>query len=101
MDTCLLNRSTYGILTDVTYRFFKTGFLLSSSVYCDKLQQWVPVLFTYIEDQKTESHSVHFRVLIKYVIKNIKVRDDQLLTLAQVVDYSAAQKISMYPKLRF
>jgi hypothetical protein len=32
-----------GLLSDVTYQFFKNGYLLSTSMFCEELLQWIPV----------------------------------------------------------
>ncbi|OAV86845.1 hypothetical protein PTTG_29701 [Puccinia triticina 1-1 BBBD Race 1] len=32
-----------GLISDVTYRFFATGYLLTTSMYCDDIARWIPV----------------------------------------------------------
>ncbi|OAV90974.1 hypothetical protein PTTG_28141 [Puccinia triticina 1-1 BBBD Race 1] len=37
-----------GLLLDVTYRYFENGYLLTTSMFCDELQQWIPIQLTWI-----------------------------------------------------
>jgi hypothetical protein len=84
-------RAILGITTDVTYKIFNDGYLLSSSVYSMALSRWVPVLFSYIVNINTESHQAHYEALVKMVVSRIDDKEEQLKLLAQIVDYSQAQ----------
>ncbi|EGG08523.1 uncharacterized protein MELLADRAFT_84704 [Melampsora larici-populina 98AG31] len=57
-----------GLLSDVTYKFFLNGYLLTTSMFNEKLQRWVPILLSWLGDREK-------RRLVE-----------------QVVDFSAAQK---------
>lgn len=81
-----------GVITDVTHSFFKAGFLLSSSVYCNLLHRWVPVLYTWMYGQTAAHHVQHFVVLIDGILELDVSYDEQNRLMAQVVDFSNAQK---------
>jgi hypothetical protein len=92
IDNTELGRTTGGIQTDTTYSFFRNGYLLSSIVYCNLLKRFVPILFTWINRIDTDSHVPHFRCLIQTILKSIPDEIEQEKMIAQVVDYSNAQK---------
>ena len=93
----IYGRRIGGILTDTTYDYFARGYLTSSSVYCAILHRWVPVLFTYSENIKTNHYKAHFSSLIKVILdKTREIQEDEDNSweelLAQVVDFTAAQR---------
>lgn len=85
-------RKIGGVISDVTHSFFKAGFLLSSSVYCRILQRWVPVAFSWIYGQTAAHHVQHFVVLINGILELDLTYEEQNELMAQVIDYSIAQK---------
>jgi hypothetical protein len=82
-----------GIQTDVTYSFFRNGFLLSSCVYDFRIPRWIPILFTWIEGNTTAHYVPHFEIVLQWIseIPDIGLEDFNLLA-AQVMDFSTAQR---------
>ena len=99
----LRSATTLGILTDATFDYFNGGsYLLSSSVFCEANQRWVPVLFSYTRGLDEEHHVPHFVVLIRHICQHVEGEREQAERLCQVVDFSKAQKnafITAYIKL--
>ncbi|POW20305.1 hypothetical protein PSHT_03689 [Puccinia striiformis] len=80
-----------GLLSDVTYRYFENGYLLTTSMFCDELSRWIPVQISWIRGLSTEYYYIHFAVLFRQFLKaqiTPLERDDLVL---QVVDFSKAQ----------
>lgn len=92
LDKSHQGRSIGGIITDATFKIFNRGYLLSSCVYCCLIYRWVPVLYTWILNLTSEAHVPHFKVLISQIMEAYDDIDIANLLLAQVVDYSAAQR---------
>ncbi|EGG11013.1 uncharacterized protein MELLADRAFT_92442 [Melampsora larici-populina 98AG31] len=65
-----------GLLSDVTYRFFKNGYLLTTSMYSDLLHRWIPVQLTWMARLDVTHYKGHFTLLMKQMF----------------VDFSSAQK---------
>ncbi|EGG10997.1 uncharacterized protein MELLADRAFT_92421 [Melampsora larici-populina 98AG31] len=94
----LLSRDEYkqvyagGLLSDVTYKFFANGYLLSTSMYHEDLCQWIPIQMTWLNGLSEEHYRAHFTTLME------QMRDAELTTeecdtlVRQVVDFSVAQK---------
>ena len=101
MRGCLEDRSEAGrlisgIQTDVTYKYFKTGYLLSSSVYNKRVQRWVPVLFSWIEGLSAAHHQPHFRIIMEMLRDSEEITDGEETDnlLSHVMDFSAAQRVA-------
>lgn len=81
-----------GLLSDVTYKFFANGYLLSTSMYHEDLRRWVPILLTWLRGLSQDHYAAHFTTLLK------QIKDSDLTALecdtlvCQVVDFSMAQK---------
>lgn len=81
-----------GLLSDVTYKFFLNGYLLSTSMYHEDLRRWIPIQFTWLKGLTEEHYAAHFMTLMKQ-IKDADLTQKECDTLVcQVVDFSAAQK---------
>jgi hypothetical protein len=80
-----------GLLSDVTYRFFENGYLLTTSMFCDDLQRWIPVQLTWIRGLSDEYYKIHFTVLFQQLFKHTMTMIEREGLASQVVDFSAAQ----------
>jgi hypothetical protein len=58
-------RDLIGVLSDITYRYFKNGFFLSSCVYNSRLCRWVPILYTFVKKIDEFHHIPHFKVILR------------------------------------
>ncbi|EGG07011.1 uncharacterized protein MELLADRAFT_86134 [Melampsora larici-populina 98AG31] len=88
------NGKTYsgGLLSDVTYRFFHNGYLLTTSMYSDLMTRWIPIQLKWIWGLETNHYRAHFTTLLKQ-IKNADLTHHERELLGQhVVDFSTAQK---------
>ncbi|KAI7933818.1 hypothetical protein MJO29_016656 [Puccinia striiformis f. sp. tritici] len=80
-----------GLLSNVTYRYFENGYLLLTSMFCEQLQQWIPVQLTWIQGLSKEYYQVHFTVPLKqFFAPGITVAEREGLC-RQVVDFCKAQ----------
>lgn len=81
-----------GLLTDVTYKLFKNGYLCSTSMYDHDLCRWIPILFTWLNGLHDEHYAAHFRSLMR-CLKDAPMTPTQRNSLVrQVVGFSKAQK---------
>ncbi|EGG12287.1 uncharacterized protein MELLADRAFT_89213 [Melampsora larici-populina 98AG31] len=81
-----------GLLTDVTYKLFATGYLCSTTMYDNDLCRWIPVLFTWLSGLSEAHYHAHFLQLMK-MVKDAPITPPQRDSLIRtVVDFSAAQK---------
>ncbi|KAH9455700.1 hypothetical protein Pst134EA_033087 [Puccinia striiformis f. sp. tritici] len=88
------NREVYtgGLLSDVTYRFFENGYLLSTSIFCDQISRWIPVQLSWIRGLAENYYKVHFTILFRqFIIPSLTPSERETLA-RQVVDFSMAQK---------
>jgi hypothetical protein len=53
----------------------------------------MPVLFKWIQKQEEFHHEAHFTILIKTIINSFEDESEQDTLIAQVVDFSLAQRI--------
>ncbi|EGG04179.1 uncharacterized protein MELLADRAFT_89606 [Melampsora larici-populina 98AG31] len=80
-----------GLLSDVTYKFFKNGYLLSTSMYHEDLRRWIPILLTWLKGMTENHYAAHFSTLMKqFKHAEITVKERDTL-VRQVVDFSLAQ----------
>ncbi|EGG07266.1 uncharacterized protein MELLADRAFT_85895 [Melampsora larici-populina 98AG31] len=56
-----------GLLSDVTYKFFVNGYLLSTSMYHGVLKRWMPVQLTWLRGISKKHYAAHFVTLMKQV----------------------------------
>lgn len=81
-----------GLLSDVTYKFFANGYLLSTSMYHDDLRRWIPIQLTWLNGLTEENYASHFTTMMKQM-RDAQLTDKDRDTLVrQVVDFSVAQK---------
>ena len=59
--------SRHGIISDSSFDFFDSGYLLSSYVYSVLLLRWVPVMYTWMGSQDADHHVPHFGHLISAI----------------------------------
>ncbi|EGG07853.1 uncharacterized protein MELLADRAFT_85140 [Melampsora larici-populina 98AG31] len=81
-----------GLLSDVTYRFFQNGYLLTTSMYVEQIGRWVPILLTWLAGLDTGHYKAHFMTLFERIQKTTKSDKEKRLLCEQVVDFSLAQK---------
>lgn len=84
------NNKNLGTISDTTYSFFKSGFLLSSSIYNHVLRRWIPILLSFIGREDETHMKEHFKFLIK-AVKDVIPKEKVGGALDEVVDFSAAQ----------
>ncbi|EGG03557.1 uncharacterized protein MELLADRAFT_90087 [Melampsora larici-populina 98AG31] len=84
---------TGGLLSDVTYRFFENGYLLTTSMYNDRIERWVPVLLTWLHELSSSHYKSHFITLLRQIQRSSLSEKDKGLLCEQVVDFSQAQKV--------
>lgn len=81
-----------GLLSDVTYRVFRNGYLMTTSMYQMDLERWAPVLFTWMLGLETQHYKAHFVALLDQInLADMGPFEKDQLT-RQVVDFSGAQK---------
>ncbi|EFP75099.2 uncharacterized protein PGTG_01692 [Puccinia graminis f. sp. tritici CRL 75-36-700-3] len=81
-----------GLVSDVTYRFFRNGYLLSTSMYCEELARWIPIQLTWIRGLAKRYYQIHFAVLFRqFVIPDFTEAERDVL-VCNIVDFSAAQR---------
>lgn len=81
-----------GLLSDVTYKFFENGYLLTTSMYCEDLMRWIPVQLTWLRGLKESHYKCHFVTLLKQFFKPSITKHEREILSRQVVDFSMAQK---------
>ncbi|OAV99289.1 hypothetical protein PTTG_25339 [Puccinia triticina 1-1 BBBD Race 1] len=81
-----------GLISDVTYRFFENGYLLTTLMFCVELGQWIPVLLSWIQGLLTNFYHNHFLVLLQQIVKGLDTPRDRAILARQVVDFSKAQR---------
>src|SRR5215469_11291887 len=79
-----------GTITDTTYKFFKAGFLLTSSIYSPTLQRWIPVVLSFVAREDEGHIFEHFRFLIE-CLQEVIPSCQLSRALDEVVDFSQAQ----------
>jgi hypothetical protein len=81
-----------GLISDVTYRFFERGYLLSTSMFCSELSQWIPVQLTWIRGLTKNYYKLHFKILFRNFLSLSFTPDENDVLVRQIVDFSMAQK---------
>jgi|Laugresu1bdmlbdd_1035124.scaffolds.fasta_scaffold06602_1 hypothetical protein len=93
LDSCEnTGRSIPGIITDVTHKYFKDGFCLTSCVYSIALNRWIPVLISWLHGQSDKHMTPHFEVICSTIIENVLDQTAQDTLIASVMDFSKAQR---------
>ncbi|KAA1106044.1 hypothetical protein PGT21_050152 [Puccinia graminis f. sp. tritici] len=91
-----------GLLSDVTYRLFETGYLLSTSMFCEETARWIPVQLSWIRGLSAEYYQAHFATLFEQFDRPSFTTADRETLVRQVVDFSLAQRegfIAAYMKV--
>ncbi|EGG11649.1 uncharacterized protein MELLADRAFT_90988 [Melampsora larici-populina 98AG31] len=83
---------TGGLLSDVTYKFFANGYLLSTSMYSDVLQRWIPIQLTWLRGLSQKHYLAHFKTLMKQIKDSDLSVEERDTLVRNVVDFSLAQK---------
>ncbi|OAV86106.1 hypothetical protein PTTG_30079, partial [Puccinia triticina 1-1 BBBD Race 1] len=97
MSDCLFARDQQnqvyngGLLSDVTYRYFENGYLLTTSMFCDELQRWIPIQLTWMRGLSEEYYKIHFATLFRQFLAASITPAEQDILVRQVVDFSTAQ----------
>ena len=88
------NGETYegGLVSDATYRFFANGYLMSTSMYVDLLERWVPIAISWLGGISTKHYKAHFVALLNSVKKARLEPSACDALISQVVDFSQGQK---------
>ena len=81
-----------GLLSNVTYCFFKNGYLLSTSMFCEDLQQWIPIQLTWIQGLSKKYYHMHFVVLLWQFFTSGIIAGERDLLARQLVDFLLAQR---------
>ncbi|EGG08184.1 uncharacterized protein MELLADRAFT_84962 [Melampsora larici-populina 98AG31] len=81
-----------GLLSDVTYRFFNHGYLLTTSMYSEIMHCWIPVQLTWMWGLEEGHYQAHFTTLLQQIYQSDITYHERDLLVQQVVDFSAAQK---------
>ncbi|POW02868.1 hypothetical protein PSTT_11511 [Puccinia striiformis] len=72
-----------GLISDVTYKFFKNGYLLTTSIYCDDINRWIPVQLSWILGLSESYYEIHFTVLFRqFLLPSISPASVKLWPLA-------------------
>lgn len=79
-----------GLLSNVTYKFFANGYLLSTSMYHEDLHRWIPIQLTWLRGLSKQHYAAHFQALMKQM-RHLPSQDCETL-IRQVVDFWMAQK---------
>ncbi|EGG04860.1 uncharacterized protein MELLADRAFT_88518 [Melampsora larici-populina 98AG31] len=81
-----------GLLSDVTYRFFHHGYLLTTSMYSEILHRWIPIQLTWMWGLEEAHYKAHFLTLLAQINAADLTYHERDLLVQQVVDFSTAQK---------
>ena len=81
---------TLGILTDSLCGFFNSRYLTSSTMYNHVLQQWVPVLLSFMGSDNKMHLKEHFRFLIN-AIQEVIPEEMTGRALDEVINFTKAQ----------
>jgi hypothetical protein len=94
LPSCDENNQVYqgGLISNVTYCFFETGYLLTTSMFCESIACWIPVQLTWIQGLGTPYYKIHFKTLFQQFLVPELTDDERLLLARQVVDFSLAQR---------
>ncbi|KAI7951473.1 hypothetical protein MJO28_007157 [Puccinia striiformis f. sp. tritici] len=81
-----------GPVSDVTYRLFENGYLLSTLMYYDETARWIPMQLSWIRGLSVNYYKIHFALLFRQ-FNTVAFTQEERDTLAQnVVDFSLAQQ---------
>ncbi|OAW00057.1 hypothetical protein PTTG_25154 [Puccinia triticina 1-1 BBBD Race 1] len=81
-----------GLISDVTYQFFNSGYLLTTSMYCDDIGRWIPVQLSWIQGLSESYYKVHFSVLFRQFLIPSLLQHERENMARSIVDFSKAQQ---------
>jgi hypothetical protein len=81
-----------GLLSDVTYKFFANGYLMTTSMYHSVLHRWIPIQLTWLYGLSESHYVAHFTTLMNQIKAAQLLPSERDILVRQVVDFSAAQK---------
>ena len=82
-----------GLISDVTDWFFSSGYLLTTSMYCDNIDRWIPVQLSWIQGLSEDYYTIHFTVLFRQFLISSILPEEQEKLATSIVDFSQAQQI--------
>ncbi|OAV85246.1 hypothetical protein PTTG_30668, partial [Puccinia triticina 1-1 BBBD Race 1] len=80
-----------GLISDVTYRYFETGYLLTTSMFCEDLKRWIPIQLTWIRGLSEQYYKIHFATLFRQFLAAPITPAERDTLVREVVDFSSAQ----------
>ncbi|EHS64725.1 uncharacterized protein PGTG_22421 [Puccinia graminis f. sp. tritici CRL 75-36-700-3] len=80
-----------GLISDVTYRFFDTGYLLTTSMYCQQINRWIPIQLSWIRGLSENYYKIHFATLFRQFMRPEILDEDRKDLARNIVDFSKAQ----------
>ncbi|OAV90961.1 hypothetical protein PTTG_28135 [Puccinia triticina 1-1 BBBD Race 1] len=80
-----------GLISDVTYRFFENGYLLTTSMFCEQTARWIPAQISWIRGLSVNYYKLHFSALLRQFVRPDITPSERDLMVRQVVDFSLAQ----------
>ncbi|KAI7948710.1 hypothetical protein MJO29_010375 [Puccinia striiformis f. sp. tritici] len=80
-----------GLISDVTYKFFKDGYLLTTSMYCEEISRWIPVQLSWIRGLSDSYYEIHFTVLFRQFLLPSILPSEREDLATSIVDFSQAQ----------
>ncbi|OAV90028.1 hypothetical protein PTTG_28449 [Puccinia triticina 1-1 BBBD Race 1] len=81
-----------GLILDVTYRFFASGYLLTTSMYCDDIGRWIPIQLSWIRGLSKSYYTVHFTVLFRQFLIPSLLQHERENMARSIVDFSKARQ---------
>lgn len=81
-----------GLLSDVTYKFFANGYLMTTSMYHTVIHRWIPMQLTWLHGLSEEHYVAHFTALMNQIKHAQLLPAERDILVRQVVDFSAVQK---------
>ncbi|OAV87274.1 hypothetical protein PTTG_29506 [Puccinia triticina 1-1 BBBD Race 1] len=81
-----------GLISDVTYPFFATGYLLTTSMYCGDINRWIPVQLSWIRGLGKSYYTIHFTILFRQFMIPSLLPHKRKSMARSVVDFSKAQQ---------
>ncbi|EGG12431.1 uncharacterized protein MELLADRAFT_89010 [Melampsora larici-populina 98AG31] len=81
-----------GLLSDVTYKFFANGYLMTTSMYHNVIHRWIPMQLTWRYGLSEEHYVAHFTTLMNQIKEAQLLPDERDILVRQVVNFSVAQQ---------
>jgi hypothetical protein len=81
-----------GLISDVTYQFFATGYLLTMSMYCNNIGCWIPVQLSWIRGLSKSYYAVHFSIVFRQFLIPSLLQHKRKNMARRIVDFLKAQQ---------